>query len=300
MSTTYFFDWQKKLEIPGRVMFIEGNGGLPKLDVTTAFATAEIYLQGAHVTHYQKKNEEPLLFLSKFSRFEEGQPIRGGIPVIYPWFGARDGQASHGFARNQRWDLREISTMPNGSVRVQFRLPDSPEAALYPKAVVNYSVTVGETLICELTVKNGAEAQALEFENCLHTYLAVGDIAQVGLAGLQGGEFLDKVNNFATRTQTEVTLAVAAETDRIYLDSPGPVEVVDRSLRRKVRVEKTGGMSTVVWNPWITKSQQLPDFGDEEYRRMICVESANIGRNQVSLPPGQSAALKLKLISNAL
>lgn len=300
MSTTYFFDWQKKLEIPGRVMFIEGNGGLPKLDVTTAFATAEIYLQGAHVTHYQKKNEEPLLFLSKFSRFEEGQPIRGGIPVIYPWFGARDGQASHGFARNQRWDLREISTMPNGSVRVQFRLPDSPEAALYPKAVVNYSVTVGETLICELTVKNGAEAQALEFENCLHTYLGVGDIAQVGLAGLQGGEFLDKVNNFATRTQTEVTLAVAAETDRIYLDSPGPVEVVDRSLRRKVRVEKTGGMSTVVWNPWITKSQQLPDFGDEEYRRMICVESANIGRNQVSLPPGQSAALKLKLISNAL
>lgn len=300
MSTTYFFDWQKKLEIPGRVTFLEGNGGLPKIEVATAYAAAEIYAQGAHVTHFQRKGEQPLLFMSQVSRFESGQPIRGGIPIVFPWFGARDGQGSHGFARNKAWDLWEITTMPNGSVRLRFRLSESPESALYPPMLVDYSVTVGETLICELTVTNKSAEQSVEFENCLHTYFQVGDIKRVGVVGLRGVEYLDKVDNFAVRRQTQEVLRIDAETDRAYLDTPGPVEIVDEALRRKTRIETTGSHSTVVWNPWIEKSQRLPDFGNEEYQRMICVESGNIARNQVRLTPGESSALKVKLITNSL
>jgi len=300
MSTTYYFDWHKKLDVPGRVTFLEGNGGLPKMEITTALATAEIYLQGAHVTHFQKKNEEPLLFLSQVSNFEVGQPVRGGIPVVYPWFGARDGQSSHGYARNHPWGLREISTLPSGGVRVQLQLEDCPEAALYPAAKVQYSVTLGETLTLELTVTNCSDGEPLVFENCLHTYFRVGDISKVVLGGLGGAEYLDKVDNFAVRTQEGAELRISEETDRVYLDAPETVEIIDPSLGRKIRVEKSGGLSTVVWNPWIDKSARLPDFGNEEYRRMICVESGNVGRNQVSLPPGQSSALKVKLICNPL
>lgn len=300
MSTTYFFDWQKRLEIPGRVTFLEGNGGLPKIEIATALATAEIYLQGAHLTHYQKKTEKPLLFLSQVSQFASGEPIRGGVPIIYPWFGSRDGQPSHGFARSRTWELWEISTMPNGSVRTQFRLPDLPEAALYPPAQVNYSVTVGETLICELTVTNRSEEQVLKFENCLHTYFLIGDISGVSLAGLKGVEYLDKVANFAIKRQGEELLRIAGETDRIYLDTPGPVEIIDHSLHRKIRVEATGALSTVVWNPWIEKSQRMPDFGNDEYLRMVCVESGNLARNEIELPPGQTAALRVKYIINPL
>jgi hypothetical protein len=36
-----------QLEIPGRVAFVNGNGGLPKIIVTTKVSTAEIYLLGA-------------------------------------------------------------------------------------------------------------------------------------------------------------------------------------------------------------------------------------------------------------
>lgn len=300
MSTTYFFDWQKKIEIPGRVTFLEGNGGLPKLEVATAFAAAEIYVQGAHVTHYQRKVEKPLLFLSQVSRFEAGQPIRGGIPIVFPWFGARDGQGSHGFARNKDWELWEITTQPNGSVRVQFRLPESPEGALYPAMLVNYSVTIGEALICELTVTNKSVEQAIQFENCLHTYFSVGDVRRVGVVGLKGVEYLDKVDNFAVRRQGPEILRIEGETDRAYLDTPGPVEIIDDSWRRKIRIETTGSHSTVVWNPWIEKSQRLPDLGNEEYLQMICVESGNIARNGIKLAPGQTSALKVKLITNTL
>ncbi len=300
MSTTYFYDWQKKTEVPGRVTFQPGNGGLPKIVIETSFSSAEVYLQGAHVTHFQKKDEAPILFLSEASRFSTGHPIRGGIPLIFPWFGPRDGCASHGFARDHTWEVSEVTMMPNGGARVQFRLPDCPEFVSYPAFDLKYSVTVGESLVCELTVTNRSDDQVLVFENCLHTYLRVGNVSQARIAGLHGGRFLDKTDHFATRTQIEDTLKISEETDRVYCDSPAPVELIDESLRRKIRVDKSGGLSTVVWNPWIEKSAKLPDFGDDEYRQMVCIESGNVAENKISLAPGQSSALKLKLISNSL
>src|SRR5512142_2972783 len=84
---------------PGRVTFLDGQDELPMLEISTRWSTAEIYLLGAHVTQFKKKDEPPLLFLSQCSRFAEGQPIRGGVPVIFPWFGPREGLGQHGFAR---------------------------------------------------------------------------------------------------------------------------------------------------------------------------------------------------------
>src|SRR6266481_8496258 len=127
---------------PGRVAFLDGRGELPVLEVCTAWSTAEIYLHGATVTHFKKKNEAPLLFLSQCSRFAEGQPIRGGIPVVFPWFGPREGLSQHGFARLKAWELKEFVPAPNGSVSIRFALPDCPEASAFPSFTADYVVTV--------------------------------------------------------------------------------------------------------------------------------------------------------------
>ena len=55
-----------------------GQGGLPLVRIETPWSVAEIYLQGATVTHFQKHGEAPLLFLSALSRFEKDAAIRGG------------------------------------------------------------------------------------------------------------------------------------------------------------------------------------------------------------------------------
>src|SRR5215510_11039778 len=112
-----------KFEIPGRMTFLEGKGELPKIEVTTDGGSAEIYLHGAQVTHFQKRGEPPLLFLSQFSRFASGQPIRGGIPVIFPWFGPREGEPMHGFARFENWVLHEATAIPEGGASLRFNLP---------------------------------------------------------------------------------------------------------------------------------------------------------------------------------
>jgi len=284
----------------GRVAFLDGRGELPMLEVSTPWSTSEIYLQGAHVTQFQKKNEPPLLFLSQCSRFAEGQPIRGGIPVIFPWFGAREGLGQHGFARIKNWELKEFAPAPDGSVSVRFRLPDCPEASAFSPFTVDYIVTVNQSLKLELVVTNKSETDTLVFEDCLHTYFEVSHINAVSILGLKGVGYLDKVANFAQKTETETAIRIASEVDRIYLNTPGPVEIVDTGLKRKIRVEKQASLSTVVWNPWIAKAQQMPDFGNEEYERMVCVESGNVASNQIRLPPGESSRLTVKLSSEPL
>lgn len=282
---------------PARIAFLDGRGELPMLEITTAWSTAEIYLHGAHVTNFKQRDEPPLLFLSQCSRFENGQPIRGGIPVIFPWFGAREGMGMHGFARTKPWDLKEITPAPDGSMSVRFRLPESPEGAAYPAFTADYIVTVNEALTLELVVTNKSSDAKLEFEECLHTYFAVEDIAATTIVGLKGMSYLDKVANFEKKTETHDAIRITSEVDRVYLNATGPVEIRDARLVRVIRVEKEHSASTVVWNPWTGKAQEMPDFGSEEYHKMVCVESGNVNANKVVLAPGKTSRLKVKLHS---
>jgi len=286
--------------IPGRVTFLDGQNELPMLEVSTAWSTAEIYLLGAHVTRFKKNDEPPLLFMSQCSRFEAGHPIRGGIPVILPWFGMREGLGMHGFARVKTWDLKEFIPAPDGSVSVRLRLPESPEASAFPPFSADYVVTVNEALTLQLAVTNNSRDEELALEDCLHTYFEVGDINQVAITGLKGVEYLDKVANFAKKTETADAIRIASEVDRVYLSTTAPVEILDPALKRKVLIEKQGSVSTVVWNPWITKAHQMPDFGNEEYTRMVCVESGNVSANGLKLPPGATSTLTVKLSSHPL
>ncbi|MBI5383704.1 MAG: D-hexose-6-phosphate mutarotase [Verrucomicrobia bacterium] len=290
----------KRIEIPGRVTLLEGNGDMPKIEVTTDWGSAEVYLHGAHVTDFRLKGQPPLLFTSQCSRFEDGQPIRGGIPVIFPWFGAREGEPMHGCARLVDWELHEAITVPDGGVSLRFNLIDRSLCATFPPYHANYVVTVTDQLALELILTNTSADQSFTFENCLHTYFAVGDANAISISGLQGVDYLDKVENFVWKTETADAVKIAAEVDRIYFNTTGAVEIHDPKLGRKVRIEKSGSASTVVWNPWINRSQQMPDFGNDEYKQMVCVESGNVGPNKLSLQPGRSSVLKVVLSSAAL
>lgn len=293
-------DRLKRFEIPGRVTMLEGNGDLPKIEVTTDASTAEIYLHGAQVTDFRKKGEPPLLFTSQFSRFRKGQAIRGGVPIIFPWFGPREGEPSHGFARLSDWELHEATALPAGGVTLRFNLPEVAESATWPPFTANYVVRVTDALELELIITNASADEEFSFENCLHTYLAVGDISGVTVSGLKGATYLNTVENFAQKNDGADSLRIQAEVDRIYLDTKAAVEVTDPKFGRKVRIDKEGSASTVIWNPWVAKSQQMPDFGNDEYRHMLCVESGNIAKNRIVLPPGRSSVLKVRLSSAAV
>ncbi|MCX8496203.1 MAG: D-hexose-6-phosphate mutarotase [Akkermansiaceae bacterium] len=280
------------LEIPGHLTLTTGEGGLPKIRIESAFSRAEIYLHGAHVSHFQKHGEPPLLFMSAASEFAAGKPIRGGVPVIFPWFGPRDGYPAHGFARTTEWELVTTALLPNEAFQLVLHLPNSTGYQ------VEFVMTVGDQLSMELGVTNTSE-QPFTFENCLHTYFHVRSISDISITGLSNVGYHDRIADVVT-TEGHEPIRFEGEMDRVYFNTSATTEIVDPGLGRKIRIAKSGSQSTVVWNPWIAKSIRMPDFGDEEYIRMVCVESGNVADDQVTLSPGDRAVLAVVLSSESL
>jgi len=288
----------RKHEIPGRVTVVAGSGGLPKILVTTETSTAEIYPHGAHITYFQKNGEPPLLFMSAKSWFAPGKPIRGGIPICFPWFGPRDGEPGHGFARVVAWQLAKTTASPDGAVTLRFALPEIPGREAWKNLRTEFVVAVTDTLTMELIAANDSCDETLEIENCLHTYFHVGDIGAVSITGLQGAPFNDNAagGNGARKVENDPVLRITKETNRVYFDNARAVEIRDDSFKRTIRVEKLNSNSTVVWNPWTT--QKLPDdFDPAEHKHMVCVESGNVKQDKILLAPGMAVALNVVLHS---
>ena len=288
----------RRHEIAGRVKIVNGHGGLPLVKINTPWSTAEIYLLGAHVAGFQKNGEPPLLFMSAKSYFADGQPIRGGVPVCFPWFGPRDGEPAHGLARILAWELAETSAAPDGRVTVRLRLPAELLKPEWSILKTEFVLTVTDTLTMELIATNASPDKTLAVENCLHTYFQVGDISAVSLTGLQNAPFDDFAFGAggARRNGDPAPLRITQETNRVYPDNAATVEIYDEKLKRTVRVEKFNSKSTVVWNPWTT--QKMPeDFDQAEHQQMVSVESGNVKQNKISLSPGKISALKVVLSS---
>jgi D-hexose-6-phosphate mutarotase len=288
--------YPQRFEIPDKVAIVSGKGCLQKIAVSTKQSAAEIYLHGAQVTSFQKNGEPPLLFLSAKSQFAPRKAIRGGVPICFPWFGTRTGDVAHGFARITEWELVKTSASLDGAVTLHFCLPEMTRRDDWKALHTELIVTVSDILTLELVAKNDSSA-AMDFENCLHTYFQISDIGAVSINGLQGAPFNDNAagGNGAHKVETDSTLRIMKETNRIYSDNTATVEIRDENIKRVIRVEKSGSQSTVVWNPWTT--QLMSDFDPAEHGNMICVESGNVGRNKVFLPPGKASTLRVELSS---
>lgn len=289
--------------IPGVLSFDEPRPGFARARITSPACTAELYLHGAHLAAWQPAGQEPVIFLSPNSLFQEGKAIRGGIPVIFPWFGARTeavtghrtGGSQHGFARTQEWTLA-FAASSGDTVHLTLTLGPSEEsrAAGFDNFRVALEFSLGKTLVVRMTVANEG-SEPLVYEQALHTYFQVADVAQVRVHGLKGAEFLDKTDGFARKTQTEEPLVFTRETDRAYLNTTATVKLEDPTWKRMIAVEKGGSNTTVVWNPWTELAATLADLGAEPSRHFACIETANAAENRVTLAPKSAHMMELRV-----
>jgi glucose-6-phosphate 1-epimerase len=295
---------KRRCGIPGAVRFEADSNGLIRALVETPHAEATLYLHGAHVTHYQPRGGRPVLFTSRESRFQSGQPIRGGVPIVFPWFGPHGVDSSapmHGFARVAEWRLESAGQEPDGSVVLSFGLDSAraTHAAWSHEYATRYSVRIGPRLELALDVRNPS-GQTVAYEEALHTYLAVENVRAVEIRGLAGATYVDKTDGMKRKTQESEPLRLAGETDRVYLGTQAKCVLDDPAAGRRLFVEKWGSDATVVWNPWVTKARAMPDFGDEEWPRMLCIETANVGECTIKLSPGARHVLGARIWSEPL
>jgi glucose-6-phosphate 1-epimerase len=305
MASVKAADLAGRFDIPGTLRFEDSPGGLIRAVISTPAADAELYLQGAHLAHWTPRGQKPVLFLSSKSLFTPGKAIRGGVPVIFPWFGDRsDGRAgpAHGFARTTQWAVEDTKYRDDGKVEITLALtPNDTTSALgYSHFYLRYRVTVGTVLEMELETRNDG-GEPLTYEGALHTYLAVGDVREASVTGLEGTIYIDKTDGFKRKTLGREPMRIAKETDGVHLDIEGSCSVHDPVWKRRILVEKSGSRSTVVWNPWVEKTKGMSDMDADGWTGMLCIETANAADNAVTLSPGAShkmaAAIRLEQLA---
>lgn len=282
----------QKFPIANALRFETGPGGLTRAVVSTPLAEAEIYQHGAHVAHWIPSGQKPVLFVSSKSLFADGKAIRGGVPIIFPWFGPRSGDRPgpmHGFARTAMWSVEGAKLLDSGEVEIVFGLePDDASRALgFDGFSVRFTATVGRELRMSLEVANRSGAP-LVFEEALHTYYAVSEVRDVAVSGLEGTTYIDKTDGFKRKVQGDAPIRIGKETDQVHVNAVADCMISDEAWGRRIVIRKTGSHSTVVWNPWIAKTASLVDMAADEWRSMICVETANVGENGVTLEAGAS------------
>lgn len=285
---------------PPDAVVVSGQGGLATVQIDNPHGRAAVTLHGGHVLSFQPRGERAVLWISRHSHFTPGVPIRGGIPLCWPWFGPHPtdaGKPSHGFARTAMWSVTGLEVLPDRRTRVRLALSDSEHTrALWGHAfALELVVTAGTELDVELVVRNPGPT-AFDCTGALHSYFAISDIAAIRIDGLGGGEYLDKVLNHQRLTQAG-PIEITRETDRVYVDTKADCVIADAGWRRAIRIGKRGSRTTVVWNPWVERARQLGDFGDDEYRGMVCVETANAANDVVTVEPGGEHRLATTLSS---
>ena len=152
-------------------------------------------------------------------------------------------------------------------------------------------VSLGESLKVELVTRNTGTSPILIGE-ALHTYFKVSDVRNIAVNGLDGCQYLDKVDGYARKRQVGA-VAFDSEIDRIYVDSAGDCMIEDPGLNRRIRIRKHDSRSTIVWNPWAEKGGRLGDLGADGYLNMVCVESGNVADNLVSIAAGAEHRLEV-------
>jgi glucose-6-phosphate 1-epimerase len=269
------------MNLPASVTLRELKPGFPVLDVSHPRCSGSIALLGAHVMEWTPVRQKPVLFMSDKAVFAEGEPIRGGLPVCWPWFGGREDLPSHGFARLRFWDFVRGEDSAEG-VELVFRLHGNGDLGWPYPFELNLNVHRGETLAVALEMKHLGES-TVEITAALHTYLRVGAIEQTRVEGLAGSHYLDSLDDHRKRSQVGAVI-FDREVDRVYL-ADGDVRVVDPVWQRTLDIDKSGSRATVVWNPWIEKSKRLADLPDDAYHDFLCIEAANTSGDVVRLAP---------------
>jgi len=282
----------QQFSIEDQLQFSQEVDGFIMVDISNQYAKARVSTYGGQIISFVANDTtEDLLFLSDKVVYEDGKAIRGGTPICWPWFGddiSGYGRPSHGFVRNQPWAVIASQSLSDGRTSITLGLSDSEGSrTVWPyNFKLELEVIVGQTLEVKLTTTNTGSRE-FTISQALHTYFNVSDVDNISVSGLDGKNYLDKLEGFKSKVQTgDVTLS--EETDRVFQDSLEEVVMNDSGFSRTIKIASSGSKTTVIWNPWSTSVTKIADLNESSYRNFVCVETVNAADDMVTIASGKS------------
>lgn len=265
--------------------------GFAYIEVNNSSAEAKIALQGAHLFHYARVGEEPILWLSEVSDFELGKAIRGGVPVCWPWFGFNEDKTlpQHGFARTALWEFVGSDEVDEKTSSVTLKLTHSDETLKMwlHKFLLELKVTISDKLVMELKTTN-LDDKSFSITQALHTYFSVSHISDVAIKGLDNKPYLDALTWKNEVQKGDITFN--QEVDRVYQEVDSEIVLSDKN--RTIHIKNDGSSSAVIWNPWIEKTLRMSAMKPNAYESMLCIESANAFDDFKVIKPQESHTLR--------
>ncbi|KAG6447040.1 glucose-6-phosphate 1-epimerase [Manduca sexta] len=249
--------------------------------------TCTVNLFGATVVSWRVNNQEQL-FVSKQAVFDGKRAIRGGIPFVFPQFGQWAFGPQHGFARVARWHVEKMpERLPSGDVEAVFSLMDDDftRSMWHFQFRLTYRLILREKeLHFNIGVYNPSKELTFSCQLLLHTYFKVPDVRRCQITGMHGCMFIDKTREGAVYQETREVVTINEWTDRIYQNTMQEHIITNVVSGRKMRIQKYNFPDTVIWNPWAEYAKEIPDFGDDEFPNMVCVEAGRVAAPIVLLP----------------
>lgn len=279
----------KQFGIKDQLQFSLEKDGFVMIDINNQYATAKISTYAGQIVSFKPHDEQDdLLFLSDKVIYEEGKAIRGGIPICWPWFGddiSGFDRPPHGFVRNQQWNIASSNTLEDGRTSVTLSTSDShmTRELWHYKFILELEIIIGTSLEIKLKTKNTDE-HFFTITQALHTYFNISDVSNVLVKGLDGKPYIDKLDSFSINQQ-KGDINISGAIDRIYQKSPKQVMLTDSGFNRTITITSYGCDTTIVWNPWQEAATKMADLDKESYRKFICVETANVFTDSLTIIP---------------
>lgn len=251
-------------------------------------ARIAVSLFGGQLCSWQTADGFERLFVSSRAYWDQQHPIRGGVPIIFPQFGANGSGPRHGFARTLPWTLLASFIDENNDGVMRLRLTNSAANRRFCEAEFTLTLELrfaGHYLQMALDIDNTG-SQPLAFCAALHTYLRT-DVPSASIHGLQHASYRDATSDTdagTTKIDAATVLVIDQEIDRLYWQAHS--DIVLRSNTGMITLAQSGFTDTVVWNPWIDKTSALTDCAPSDYLEFVCIEAALVDRTH-SLLPGQ-------------
>ncbi|CAL9083652.1 unnamed protein product [Musa textilis] len=207
-------------------------------------------------------------------------------------FGSHGNLEQHGFARNRFWSIDRSPPPPTASCNKAFVdlifKPSEEDFKIWPHSYefrLRITIGPGGDLMLTSRIKN-TDGRPFSFTFAYRTYFSVSDISEVRVEGLETLDYLDNLKSRKRFTEQCDAITFESEVDRIYLETPTKIAIMDHEKKQTFVLRKDGLPDAVVWNPWEKKAKSMMDFGDDEYKYMLCVEAAAIEK-AVTLKPGE-------------
>ena len=285
------------------------RGQVPVLELENRYGCAQISLLGGHVLSYQPKDEQGIkqadvLWCSEQALFDGHTPIRGGVPVCWPWFGPYNAEfnapvegeqlPNHGFARKMLWTLSHSEILDQGAILVELTLQDCEQTrAIWDYAfTLTLRVTLDESLHIALITHN-QNSHALKITEALHSYFSVGHAAQVEIDGLSGAQCIDTLQGVSTRAPARVS--VTPPIDNVYLNVGAQLQLKPASQGRDICLTASDAHSAVLWNPGAQIVKGFKDIADSDWPQFVCLETGNVWHNAVSIPANGTHQMAVSL-----